>query len=134
MIFKKKKDKPDRNKRKVCANCKENYIEGDKYCRFCGAPMGKAAYIDENFACIYGPPPVTRVHTCSKCGYSWETCQMIDDERFCPKCGGRAPVTDGEEFEEVELGMLGDGDRVRLKDEAEIQAMEDPFDSIFKSY
>ena len=27
--------------RKVCANCKENYINGDKYCRYCGAPMGE---------------------------------------------------------------------------------------------
>ena len=79
------------NKMKVCANCKETYIEGDKYCRYCGAPMGKAAYIDEDFAC-------KRVHTCKKCGYSWETELMIDDERWCPQCGGRAPVTSEEEW------------------------------------
>ena len=53
--------------RKVCANCGENYINGDKYCRYCGAPMGKPAYIEEDFACIYGPPPVKRTHTCAKC-------------------------------------------------------------------
>ena len=86
------------NLRKVCANCKETYIEGDKYCRYCGAPMGKASYIEEDFACIYGPPPVKRVHTCKKCGYSWETDYMIDNERHCPKCGGRAPVTSSEEW------------------------------------
>ena len=80
-------------KRKVCANCKSTYIEGDKYCRYCGAPMGKPAYIPEDFACIYGPPPVTRTHTCEKCGFTWKTCLMIDDERFCPKCGGVTKVT-----------------------------------------
>ena len=88
----------DRHKRKVCANCKETYIEGDKYCRYCGAPMGKAAYIEEIFADIYGPPPVKRVHSCKKCGYCWETGYMIDDERYCPKCGGSAPVTSAEEW------------------------------------
>ncbi len=83
--------------RKVCANCKENYINGDKYCRYCGAPMGKPAYIEEDFACIYGPPPVKRTHTCAKCGYSWETNRMIDNERYCPKCGGSAPASGEEE-------------------------------------
>ena len=84
------------NKMKVCANCKKAYIEGDRYCRFCGAPMGKAAFIEEDFACIYGPPPVKRVHTCEKCGYSWETVLMIDNERCCPRCVGSAPVTSEE--------------------------------------
>ncbi len=88
------------NKRmmKVCANCKKTYIEGDRYCRYCGAPMGKPKFIEENFPLIYGPPPVTRVHTCVKCGYSWETTSMRDDEEYCPKCGGRAPVTSSEEW------------------------------------
>ena len=85
------------NKRKVCANCKQTYIEGDKYCRYCGAPMGRPDFIVEDFGCIYGPPPIRRVHTCNKCGYSWETNQMIDDERFCPKCGGNAPGIGDEE-------------------------------------
>lgn len=85
---------------KVCANCKSPYVEGDRYCRYCGAPLGTAEYIEEDFDCIYGPPPVRRVHTCSKCGYSWETGLMIDNENWCPKCGGRAPVTEeGAEFE-----------------------------------
>ena len=85
------------NKCRVCANCGSTYIEGDKYCRFCGAPMGEPKFIIEDFACIYGPPPVTRTHTCAKCGFTWTTCKMIDDERFCPECGGSAPGVSEEE-------------------------------------
>ena len=86
-------------KRKVCGNCHQSYIEGDKYCRFCGAPMGKPDYIKEDFACIYGPPPMKRLHKCSNCGYVWETERMIDNERFCPKCGGGAPYKEvGQDF------------------------------------
>ena len=77
--------------RKVCANCKNPYIDGDKYCRYCGAKMGKPAFIPDNMACIYGPPPIKRVHKCVKCGYTWTTNQMVDQERYCPKCGGYAP-------------------------------------------
>ncbi len=77
--------------KEVCANCKQTYIKGDKYCRYCGAPLGDPVYIQEVFACIYGPEPVERVHNCSRCGYTWTTTQMIDDERYCPKCGGYAP-------------------------------------------
>ena len=81
-------------KRKVCANCKGEYIEGDKYCRFCGAPMGSPIFIEEDFACIYGPMPVDRTHKCEKCGRTWKTCLMIDNERFCPVCGGSAPASE----------------------------------------
>lgn len=88
--------------RAVCENCIQPYIEGDKYCRFCGAPMGKPEYIEDDMQCIYGPPPVERTHICSKCGYSWKTHKMIDNERWCPKCGGEAPckmaVQDIEKF------------------------------------
>ena len=79
---------PERT-RKVCANCKNSYREGDKYCRYCGAPLG-------NFACIYGPPPVERTHKCEKCGFSWKTTLMIDNEQWCPECGGPAPAQGGE--------------------------------------
>lgn len=82
--------------RKVCANCRNTYREGDKYCRYCGAPLGKPDFIEEEFACIYGPPPVQRTHKCKKCGFSWQTSLMIDDEMWCPKCGGSAPATGGE--------------------------------------
>ena len=83
----------------VCANCKNEYVEGDKYCRYCGAPNGEPGFIKEDFACIYGPPPVARVHTCKKCGYSWKTYEMIDKEAFCPKCGGAAPGVETPEDE-----------------------------------
>lgn len=83
-------------KRKVCANCRHTYIEGDKYCRYCGAPMGSPQFIIEDFGCIYGPPPVKRTHKCKKCGFSWQTNLMIDDESFCPECGGPAPAEGGE--------------------------------------
>ena len=84
-------------KAKVCANCGGPYIEGDRYCRYCGAPMGKPSYIEEDIQCIYGPPPVTRLHKCEKCGYTWETRRMIDRERCCPRCGGSAPYTEHED-------------------------------------
>ncbi len=87
----KRMDKP---MRKVCANCKEEYFEGDKYCRFCGAPMGKPDYIEDVILLLYGPPPIKRVHTCVNCGYSWEIYRMVDEGGYCPKCGGDAPVTD----------------------------------------
>ena len=35
----------DISKREICRNCNNPYIEGDRYCRFCGAPMGKAEFI-----------------------------------------------------------------------------------------
>ena len=79
---------------KVCANCKEPFSKGDRYCRYCGAQLGTPDYIEENFACIYGPPPIKRIHKCENCGYSWKTVLMLDKESFCPKCGGPAPVSE----------------------------------------
>ncbi len=92
-------DLMDASKRKVCANCKEEYFEGDKYCRYCGAPMGKPDYIGGIMPPLYGPPPINRVHKCVKCGYSWETRRMIDKGRYCPKCGGDAPAIVSEDDE-----------------------------------
>ena len=91
-------------KKKVCRNCHQSYIDGDKYCRFCGAPMGKPDYTDETFACIYGPLPTKRVHKCTNCGYVWETMRMTDSERFCPKCGGSAPYE--EDLESFSLDRI----------------------------
>ena len=86
----------DKERMSVCANCGNVYIGGDRYCRFCGAPMGKPKFIMQEFACIYGPPPVKRVHKCVKCGFTWETCSMVDRQEFCPRCGGDAPYTEAE--------------------------------------
>ena len=87
---------PDISVSEVCGNCKGRYFKGDKYCRFCGAPMGKPDYIEEVILILYGPPPPKQVHTCDKCGYSWETYGRLADEiygrinnvNYCPKCGG----------------------------------------------
>lgn len=54
--------------------------------------MGSPVFIEEHFAVLYGPEPIKRIHECDKCGYTWETNLMIDEERWCPKCGGGAPV------------------------------------------
>ncbi len=83
------------SKKKVCRNCKEPYIEGDKYCRYCGAPMGKPSFIEDDLACLYGPP-VTCTHVCEACGFTWKRSFLgsssSDKQRFCPQCGGKAPV------------------------------------------
>ena len=75
----------------ACGNCKNKWTTGDKYCRYCGAPRGTPVYIFEDFAYIYGPPPEKRTHQCANCNYEWETELMIDDELYCPLCGGDAP-------------------------------------------
>ena len=75
----------------VCPNCGSSWIEGDKYCRYCGAPMDQPDFREVVIGCIYGPKPVTRRHVCSSCQYSWTTDLMIDKERYCPLCG--APST-----------------------------------------
>ena len=84
----------DSGKMKACANCHKSYADGFRYCPYCGAPLGKPVYIEEVFACIYGPEPMERRHTCGKCGFTWKTCEMVDSQRFCPKCGGDAPAED----------------------------------------
>ena len=77
---------------KICKNCGNNWHEKDKYCRYCGAPMDQPGYKIRDFACIYGPRPVNRKHTCPQCGYSWDNRLMIDRERFCPLCGSAVSV------------------------------------------
>ena len=80
-------------KRKVCANCKNDYTEGDRYCKYCGAPLGKPDYIHAIRPPLYGPPPAMRFHECPNCGYVWKTYVMIDKECYCPKCGSLAPAS-----------------------------------------
>ena len=83
----------------VCANCGNDYFEGDKYCRYCGAPMGKPKFVNIVYSILYGPnPPIVRTHTCSKCGFTWDTDLIFDDQLYCPKCGSKAPVTYEEDW------------------------------------
>lgn len=79
--------------RKQCGNCHAYLSPEDKYCRLCGTKVGKGAYdpYQDLMQCIYGPEPVEREHQCRRCGYKWKTCAMVDNEKYCPKCGGRAP-------------------------------------------
>ena len=70
-------------KRAICSNCKNRYTEGDKFCRYCGAPNGTPVYIIDRYAMIYGPP-YSAVHKCEKCGY--EPAEGTTP-RFCPECG-----------------------------------------------
>ena len=82
---------PNENLAKVCRNCSSSWHDGDRFCRYCGAPMDQPGYMIREFACIYGPRPVVRVHRCMKCRFRWQTELMIDEEKFCPRCG--SPVT-----------------------------------------
>ena len=76
-----------------CGNCGAKLDVDDKYCKVCGTRVGDGDYKPFRFleACVYGPPPIERTHVCVICGYSWKTEFMIDDQKYCPKCGGSAP-------------------------------------------
>lgn len=77
-----------------CGNCHEELEAGDKYCRHCGTKRGEGKFepYSNLIACIYGPEPVKRRHRCSACWYQWETCLMMDDEKYCPRCGAKAEI------------------------------------------
>ena len=82
-----------------CGNC-HKFIGSDEYCRSCGTKRGEGAfdpYYNEP-VCVYGPPPVERKHSCSACGFEWTTCMMIDDQRYCPRCGSGCSVTEADEL------------------------------------
>ncbi|MBQ9809332.1 MAG: zinc ribbon domain-containing protein [Ruminococcus sp.] len=78
-----------------CGNC-HKLLGGDAYCRYCGTKAGNGSYepYEDIVQCVYGPMPVDREHVCRKCGYKWTSCKMIDDEWFCPICGGSVNVTE----------------------------------------
>ena len=75
-----------------CGNCHE-YIGDDSYCRFCGTKAGEGDFKPYSNVptTVYGPPPVRRIHKCENCGYEWSTNLMLDKQKYCPKCGGKAP-------------------------------------------
>lgn len=87
--------------RKVCANCNRKYFEDGKYCRYCGARKKEGKFRPQRnmMQCIYGPQPVERIRTCTKCPHTWRTFLMIDNEYYCPECGAPATVRDAGEEE-----------------------------------
>ena len=97
------KDEIPKEYRNRCGHCR-SYIGQDKFCRYCGTPAGEGEFKrfnpeSEAMQCVYGPPPVKRNHKCRACGYEWETCMMIDDQRFCPECGSDdTEVTEQDRF------------------------------------
>jgi len=82
-----------------CGNCHKSLNDDDKYCRYCGTKRGEGAFkpYQNVMYCIYGPMPVKRTHKCKKCGNTWETMLMIDNEDFCPICGSKTKV-----YEEID--------------------------------
>lgn len=80
-----------------CGNCHSSLANGDQYCRHCGTRRGEGKFepYQNLMQCIYGPMPKKRTHFCPACNASWARELMIDDEAFCPHCGG--PVVIGED-------------------------------------
>ena len=87
------------NKIELCSKCGKG-IGGDDFCRYCGAKRSVKLFDPSKMEmqCVYGPPPVERLHTCKDCGFEWTTCMMIDDQRYCPKCGSPASVKELREY------------------------------------
>ena len=79
---------------RICGHCGA-YLETDeKYCRFCGTRRGVGVYVPKPVEpwlepCIYGPP-IRRIHKCTACTYQWDSMSMLDDEKYCPRCGSPA--------------------------------------------
>lgn len=82
-----------------CGNCHAGLEEGDKYCRMCGTKRGEGEFKPYRnvMECIYGPMPEKRKHVCTQCHYTWTTEVMLDEEYYCPKCGGDAPYEGSED-------------------------------------
>lgn len=74
----------------VCSNCNSKIKKDDKYCTVCGTKIGKGKYEPylDYMRCVYGPMPVERLHRCTKCKYEFNTFLMVDNCKYCPKCGG----------------------------------------------
>lgn len=89
-----------KDKLKYCSNCEHVIPPQDKYCRYCGVSSEYAEYrpSPDSIMCIYGPPPIQRVHKCQNCEFTWTTMRMIDNETHCPHCGGPAPAMNADEI------------------------------------
>ena len=88
------------NYNRQCRNCHEVFEhEDDKYCTFCGTKRGEGHFnpFNNREYCIYGPMPVKRIRSCVRCGHQWTYCEMLDNQKFCVKCGGESKLIFGEE-------------------------------------
>ena len=69
-----------------CGNCHSMLSAKDKYCRYCGTPVGEGKfqpYKNETY-CVYGPP-VKELWHCPDCGYAWRSTVMGgDNPKYCP--------------------------------------------------
>ncbi len=83
-----------------CLYCDYPPVSSDEvFCRKCGRKLGEGIIKEflpdqDYFQCVYGPPPVNRLHKCENCGFEWNNCYMIDCEKFCPVCGSEVSVTE----------------------------------------
>ncbi len=95
-----------------CGNCHAYLPKGARYCTICGTRAGEGVYkpYQEMMQCIYGPMPRERTHVCENCGYRWTTCLMLDNQKYCPQCGGHAPAApaDRDEMPVEAVGVASD--------------------------
>jgi uncharacterized paraquat-inducible protein A len=74
-----------------CGNCHSKLRARDKYCRYCGTPVGEGdfkPYLNMTY-CVYGPP-IKNLWQCPECGYAWRSIVLGGDHpRFCPRYGSR---------------------------------------------
>lgn len=89
-----------------CGSCAGYIGADDLFCRYCGTKRGEGSfkpYYNEP-QCVYGPPPMTRKHSCGNCGFEWTTRAMIDHQQYCPKCGSRCNTVEiNDDTEEILL-------------------------------
>lgn len=52
-----------------------------------------------------------RTHKCDNCMFIWKTTDMVDEEKFCPRCGHSAPVI----LEESGLRNLPDSETISIR-------------------
>lgn len=110
-------------KKRICKNCKNKYILGNKYCIYCGAKLGKPQIveIEDNLDNNKEEKPISRVHECKTCGYTWYTYNTIDIAEFCPECGNPSP---GIEIKNIDLHEIKSVFKLTEEQELELMCKE----------
>ena len=72
-----------------CGKCWGYLKPKDNYCGKCGTKRGDGTFNPEDniMQVIYGPPPEKFNFSCRSCGLKWSETLMINQNKFCPKCG-----------------------------------------------